>query len=79
MGSVDEDEGSEDDEDAESADEDMDGVTDAVDSMDVDGDMPKTKPRVKASSDPNDMSAFKMDEYDEEESGGVGELMSPRI
>ena len=25
------------------------------------------------SSDPNDMSAFKMDEYDEEESKGVGE------
>jgi periodic tryptophan protein 1 len=27
----------------------------------------------KASSDPNDLSAFKMDEYDQEESKGVGE------
>ena len=30
-----------------------------------------TKPKI---SDPNDLSAFKMDEYDDEESGGVGEL-----
>lgn len=32
----------------------------------------ETKPA--APSDPNDLSAFKMDEYDDEESSGVGEL-----
>lgn len=34
--------------------------------------MDEEQPKPK-SSDPSDMSAFKMDEYDDEESGGVGE------
>ncbi len=68
MGEEEED-GSSDGEDE--GDEELEGVTDGVDSMDVDG---ETK-RVKPSADPNDLSAFKMDEYDEEESSGVGELV----
>lgn len=69
---MDEDEGSS-DSDADEENGDVDHVTNGVDSMDVDG-APK---RVKPSSDPNDLSAFKMDEYDEEESAGVGELLQP--
>lgn len=54
------------DENDESEDDEADGDDDVK--MDED----ENKPKVK-SSDPSDMSAFKMDEYDEEESGGVGE------
>jgi periodic tryptophan protein 1 len=35
----------------------------------------KPAPKPKVSSDPNDLSAFKMDEYDQEESKGVGMLL----
>ena len=41
----------------------------------------KPEPKAKPSSDPNDLSAFKMDEYDQEESKGVGEWcpVTPRL
>lgn len=55
---------SEEDEDAE--DEDEDG--------DVDMDQDNKKP-----NDPNDLSAFKMDEYDNEESTGVGKLRKTTV
>jgi periodic tryptophan protein 1 len=42
------------------------------------GEKPKSKPKAKASSDPNDLSAFNMDEYDNEESKGVGMFLPPR-
>jgi hypothetical protein len=37
----------------------------------------QSKPKTKASSDPNDLSAFNMDEYDNEESKGVGMFPPP--
>jgi periodic tryptophan protein 1 len=43
---------------------------DGANGMDVDMDDKPVKPKA---SDPSDMSAFKMDEYDDEEAGGVGE------
>jgi periodic tryptophan protein 1 len=39
---------------------------------DDEGDV-KMDEKVTKSNDPNDLSAFKMDEYDQEESKGVGE------
>ena len=52
--------------------EDGDGDEDAEDADgDVDMDQDDKKP-----DDPSDLSAFKMDEYDNEESTGVGRLAS---
>jgi periodic tryptophan protein 1 len=63
----------EDDEGAGDSDEDGGSVDDGEDeegdvSMDVDG-----NPKL---SDPDDLSAFRMDEYDDEESTGVGECQA---
>jgi periodic tryptophan protein 1 len=66
MEGEDQEEDDEDDED-EGSDEEMD-----EDEKDKDGDVEMDdKPKVH---DPNDLSAFKMDEYDNEESTGVGKL-----
>jgi periodic tryptophan protein 1 len=67
MEGEDQEEDDEDDEDEEGSDEEMD-----EDEKDKDGDVEMDdKPKVH---DPNDLSAFKMDEYDNEESTGVGKL-----
>lgn len=63
MISVDAEESDEDGDEDEKADEDADG--------DVDMDQDAKKP-----SDPSDLSAFKMDEYDDEESTGVGTCLN---
>ena len=58
-----------DEDEEEGSDEEMD-----ADAKDKDGDVEMDeKPKVY---DPNDLSAFKMDEYDNEESTGVGRLAS---
>jgi len=58
-----------DEDEEEGSDEEMD-----ADEKDKDGDVEMDeKPKVH---DPNDLSAFKMDEYDNEESTGVGRLAS---
>lgn len=60
---------SDEDEEEEGSDEEME-----ADEKDKDGDVEMDeKPKVH---DPNDLSAFKMDEYDNEESTGVGRLAS---
>jgi len=41
---------------------------------DEDGDVKMEEAKERKPVDPADMSAFKMDDYDEEESGGVGEF-----
>jgi periodic tryptophan protein 1 len=52
-------------------DEEEDGDSDEEMEEDKDGDVDmEDKPKAH---DPNDLSAFKMDEYDNEESTGVGE------
>jgi periodic tryptophan protein 1 len=55
-------------------DEEEDGDSDEEMEEDKDGDVDmEDKPKAH---DPNDLSAFKMDEYDNEESTGVGESVS---
>lgn len=59
-----------DEEDGEEGDSDDDDEEDANGDGDVD--MDDAKPEENKPRDPSDLSAFKMDEYDDEESTGVG-------
>jgi len=63
--------GSGEDEDEEDEEDNEDKENIEVEEEDVEM---KPTPKPKPSSDPNDLSAFKMDEYDQEESKGVGTL-----
>jgi periodic tryptophan protein 1 len=61
--------------DAEESEEDGDEDEDAEDADgDVDMDQDNKKP-----DDPNDLSAFKMEDYDNEESTGVGRSLVPLL
>lgn len=57
--------------DEDGSDDEEDGQEEDGEEVDEDGDV---EMEVAKPSDPNDLSAFKLDEYDEEESKGVGEF-----
>jgi len=68
---------SDDGEDQEESDDDEDEQDEEMDEDEKDEDVEMDeKPKAH---DPNDLSAFKMDEYDDEESTGVGESIHERL
>lgn len=69
--------GSDDGEDQEESDDDEDEQDEEMEEDEKDEDVEMDeKPKAH---DPNDLSAFKMDEYDDEESTGVGESIHERL